>query len=1008
MKLEDLVLDDSLGIYVPHDADLSIPYEDGGERYLEDVLRQSEDLSLRSVQLRKAINNWTSLYHFSAYRPTILDCFDYNSTDARVLELGAGCGGVTRWLGENFSEVVAIEGSTKRASIAKLRCRDLRSVKVCGINIFDLEIENSFDIVTLIGVLEYSHLFYPDGAVTAQEAALSLLRFAFNSLNSGGILILAIENKMGLKYLNGAGEDHSGKIFDGIHGYPYSKSAVTYSALELESLIKGAGFAQIDFYLPFPDYKLATTILNWNNLDLQYYMHNWIETPFPDRTRTQRTILFNESLAIREILKAGLLKDLANSFLLVAHKTKPSSQKKTVISRDQNWVARRYSLDRHPSFWKRTSMLLDSENRPKIFNEPAMSSADNSAPQNRLFYHSFTGEKYHNGDLLVFKIFEMLEAGHFDREFLHLLVQYNNFIISQFGSHGESAEEGIPLLSGKALDANFFNIIVNEKTGEWHFIDREWSCSRTIPADFILARNLVVLAQRYHAYLLRHINEKSLEEFVHKWVKRIYPGFNLVRLKMILQIEDAFQNYVNFLSEISEENLNLLKDSGGLNKHQNKPLKLDPDTTQGLSSDVSRRNHNNSAQDNPLVSIVIPVYNCLQYTKNCLIALSENTVYEPYEVIIVDNGSTDGTADFLKCLEGDVKIISNRQNLGFSKACNQGAREASGEYLVFLNNDTIPTTGWLQQLVKTARTDQTIGIIGSKLLYPDNTIQHAGVVFSKYCQVYHIYRGLPENHPSVNRVREFQAVTAACMLIRKDLFHSLGGFDEKYLNGFEDIDLCFKVREKGYKIQYCPQSVVYHFESKTEGRKDHDLQNSHIFSNRWASKIIPDDEKIAEEDGWKIIYDDRKKKSHFVYSIRVIKELQEAGKYDIALNALEQAKSTFKVCNRTQDEEYALVLKELCLEYIRAGKLDDAKKVLLEVFTMKKTILETRDIKQVLSEYLKHQPLDFDVLQKYGEICYQDQDFEMALDTVEKILLFNPKSADVVQLKEKILREWAS
>ena len=202
----------------------------------------------------------------------------------------------------------------------------------------------------------------------------------------------------------------------------------------------------------------------------------------------------------------------------------------------------------------------------------------------------------------------------------------------------------------------------------------------------------------------------------------------------------------------------------------------------------------------PRVSIIIPLFNNLEFTKQCLEALIQNTPDELYEVIIVDNASTDGTHEFLASLKGDVTVITNETNLGFAKACNQGAHAASGEYLVFLNNDTIPHPDWLTELVKTADEHEDIGIVGSKLLFPNGTIQHAGVVIVETPSGKlgnHIYWGFPGNFKQANIARDFQVLTAACMLISRDLFFSADAFDERYINGMEDVDLCLKVRNLG-------------------------------------------------------------------------------------------------------------------------------------------------------------------------------------------------------------------
>ena len=250
-----------------------------------------------------------------------------------------------------------------------------------------------------------------------------------------------------------------------------------------------------------------------------------------------------------------------------------------------------------------------------------------------------------------------------------------------------------------------------------------------------------------------------------------------------------------------------------------------------------------------LSSIIIPVFNNLSLTSQCLKSIWENTD-EPYEIIVVDNGSSDGTGDYLGRLEavGAVRVISNHTNLGFARASNQGAQAARGEHLVFLNNDTIVQPGWLEELAACARKDDKIGAVGARLLYPDDTIQHAGVAFSEKKLVYHIYQYYDRDHPAVNKEREFQAVTAACMLIKKDLFLAIGAFDEGYRNGFEDVDLCFTLRDQGYRIVYNPRAVVYHLESKTQGRHDHESENARRFKSKWFEDIIPDDQNFYRED----------------------------------------------------------------------------------------------------------------------------------------------------------------
>ncbi|RQV97374.1 glycosyltransferase, partial [bacterium] len=253
-------------------------------------------------------------------------------------------------------------------------------------------------------------------------------------------------------------------------------------------------------------------------------------------------------------------------------------------------------------------------------------------------------------------------------------------------------------------------------------------------------------------------------------------------------------------------------------------------------------------------SIIIPVFNKVEFTRQCITALRENTPEDLYELIVVDNNSTDATPEYLCSIGGNVKILSNKENLGFAKACNQGANAASGKYFVFLNNDTVPHSGWLNALVKVAEEQQDIGVVGSKLLFPDGTIQHAGVVLIETPRGKlgsHLYWGYPGNFVPANRARDFQVVTAACMLISKDLFFCVNGFDEKYINGLEDVDLCLKVRNLGKRVFYCPHSILTHFESKTVGRFDNVNHNEKLFVELWNDKIEPDKHKYLLADGFR-------------------------------------------------------------------------------------------------------------------------------------------------------------
>lgn len=254
------------------------------------------------------------------------------------------------------------------------------------------------------------------------------------------------------------------------------------------------------------------------------------------------------------------------------------------------------------------------------------------------------------------------------------------------------------------------------------------------------------------------------------------------------------------------------------------------------------------------VSIIIPVFNHAHLTRECLEAISALQDRSTFELIIVDNHSTDETPQLLQALEGDVTVLRHPENRGFASACNSGARVAYGEYLIFLNNDTRPLTGWIDALVNRAKQDPSIGAVGAKLVYPEGDIQHAGVAFNARRIPYHIFQHFGAEHPAVNEAREMKAVTAACMLVPSHVFKQLNGFDEGYRNGFEDIDFCMRLARAGFRIMYEPNSVVVHREETSQGRKDFDSENLHRFLSLWGEKIEPDENTYLTRHGYTLTW----------------------------------------------------------------------------------------------------------------------------------------------------------
>ena len=247
--------------------------------------------------------------------------------------------------------------------------------------------------------------------------------------------------------------------------------------------------------------------------------------------------------------------------------------------------------------------------------------------------------------------------------------------------------------------------------------------------------------------------------------------------------------------------------------------------------------------EKPLVSIVIPVYNQFEYTYNCLKSILMNSGECTYEIIIANDCSTDLTIQLGDVVKG-INIINNTDNLRFLLNCNNAAKYAKGEYILFLNNDTQVQQNWLQPLVDLMKKDTTIGMVGSKLIYADGYLQEAGGILWDDASAWNYGNRQNPNDSEFNFVHEVDYISGAAIMIRTKLWKEIGGFDERFVPAYcEDSDLAFEVRKHGYKVVYQPKSVVVHFEGisngtdVTTGQKKYQVENQKKFYEKWKDEL---------------------------------------------------------------------------------------------------------------------------------------------------------------------------
>lgn len=336
-----------------------------------------------------------------------------------------------------------------------------------------------------------------------------------------------------------------------------------------------------------------------------------------------------------------------------------------------------------------------------------------------------------------------------------------------------------------------------------------------------------------HEALIFKIRRKLGEKFNAR-----FPKGTVKRKKLALAKEYVFHPLRSFRLYGSEEGKNLLEGDFAIGGEYREHGKL-----------------HFVREENPVVSIIIPVYNQIHYTYACLVSILEHTKDVPYEVIIADDVSTDATERLERYAQGLV-IRRNKENQGFLRNCNQGAEAARGKYVMFLNNDTQVTEGWLNSLVNLIESDDSIGMVGSKLVYPDGRLQEAGGIIWSDGSGWNYGRLDDPDKPEYNYVKDVDYISGAAILLSRELWQRIGGFDERFAPAYcEDSDLAFAVRAAGYRVVYQPLSKVIHFEGISNGTdvqgsglKRYQAVNSEKLKEKWADEFAGQCENNGNPD----------------------------------------------------------------------------------------------------------------------------------------------------------------
>jgi len=458
-------------------------YSDGDavEARMLSLLKETRDLSIGSVELLARIDDWPTEYHFSDARANLLWHLQLDAGD-RVLELGAGCGAITRFLGERGCEVVAVEGSLLRAQCARERTRDLSNVTVHCSNFQDVVFAKTFDVVTLVGVLEYAPRFF-----SGNDPMQACLEVARSALAPGGTLVVAIENQLGLKYFAGATEDHLGTHYSGVEARYPPQGVRTMGRREIERVLKAAGFSRVVFQYPFPDYKLPMAVVFEPGLARADFRPSEIVRHLYARDYAGKDLHAIDAAQVWPVLEDnGLLGDFSNSFLILASE----SNVPPGLAPPDEVLAVTYSAGRARTYQTQTQFRVGPDaailcEKTRLHPE----SAESLEPVWKGITHRLLRDPYLPGPTLHSGINAALRDAK-SGDALAGIRQWLAYLAAAAGSTDAVAWD--KRLPGEFWDCSPGNLIVSGQ--QLHYFDAEWVSDPGPKVGHLLLRYLFSLA----------------------------------------------------------------------------------------------------------------------------------------------------------------------------------------------------------------------------------------------------------------------------------------------------------------------------------------------------------------------------------------------------------------------------------------------------------------------------------------------------------------------------------